>query len=48
MWLIKRLAVDRWDVDRAVEEAAALGQTSLPLRKFAIEFAQSRRAPGSK
>ena len=48
MWLIKRLAIDRWDVDRAVEEAAALGQTSLPLRKFAIEFAQSRRAPASK
>jgi len=48
MWLIKRLAIDRWEVDRAVEEAAALGQTSLPLRKFAIEFAQSRRAPASK
>ncbi len=43
MWLIKRLAVDRWDVDRAVAEAAALGQTSLPMRKFAIDFAQSRR-----
>jgi uncharacterized protein (TIGR01244 family) len=41
MWLIKRLAVDRWDVDRAVAEAAALGQTSLPLRTFAIDFAQS-------
>lgn len=41
MWLIKRLAVDRWDVDRAVQEATALGQTSLPLRKFAIEYAQS-------
>ena len=46
MWLIKRLVVDRWDVDRAVAEAAALGQTSLPLRKFAIEFAASRRSPG--
>jgi uncharacterized protein (TIGR01244 family) len=43
MWLIKRLAVDRWDVDRAVAEAAALGQTSLPLRKFAIDFAQTHR-----
>ena len=37
MWLIKRLAVDRWDVDRAVQEATALGQTSAPLRKFAID-----------
>jgi uncharacterized protein (TIGR01244 family) len=43
MWLIKRLAIDRWDVDRAVAEATALGQTSLPLRKFAIDFAQARR-----
>jgi uncharacterized protein (TIGR01244 family) len=47
MWLIKRLAVDRWDTDRAVAEAAALGQTSLPLRTFAIEFAKSR-AQGSR
>jgi uncharacterized protein (TIGR01244 family) len=48
MWLIKRLAVDRWDVNRAVEEAAALGQTSLPLRKFAIEFARSREGRSSQ
>ena len=48
MWLIKRLAVDRWETERAIAEAAALGQTSLPLRKFAIEFAQTwqgRRSP---
>jgi uncharacterized protein (TIGR01244 family) len=43
MWLIKRLAVDGWDADRAVKEAAALGQTSQELRKWAIEYAQSRR-----
>jgi len=42
MWLIKRLAIDRWEVDRAVAEAEALGQTSLPLRTFAIEFAKAR------
>jgi uncharacterized protein (TIGR01244 family) len=42
MWLIKRIAVDKWDVDRAVAEAEALGQTSVPLREFAIEFAKSR------
>ena len=44
MWLIKRIAVDKWDVDRAVAEAEALGQTNLEQRKFAIEFAQSRAA----
>jgi uncharacterized protein (TIGR01244 family) len=42
MWLIKRIAVDKWDVDRAVAEAEALGQTNLEQRRFAIEFAQSR------
>jgi uncharacterized protein (TIGR01244 family) len=43
MWLIKRIAVDHWEVDRATAEAAALGQTSAPLRQFAIEYAQSHR-----
>jgi uncharacterized protein (TIGR01244 family) len=41
MWLIKRLAVDHWDVDRALEEAAALGQTSAVLRQFAIDYARA-------
>jgi uncharacterized protein (TIGR01244 family) len=41
MWLIKRLAVDRWDVDRAVKEATALGQTNEALRAFAIEYGQA-------
>ena len=45
MWLIKRLVVDGWDVDRAVKEATALGQTSEPLRNFAIEYAAKRKAP---
>ena len=43
MWLIKRLVVDRWEVDRATQEAIALGQTSLVLRQFAIDYAQSHR-----
>ena len=43
MWLIKRIAVDHWDVDKAVKEAVALGQTSEPLRAFAIEYAQSHK-----
>jgi uncharacterized protein (TIGR01244 family) len=43
MWLIKRLAVDHWEVDRAVKEATALGQTSEPLRAFAIEYAKGNR-----
>lgn len=42
MWLIKRLVVDGWDVERATAEATALGQTSSVLREFAVEYAQSR------
>jgi uncharacterized protein (TIGR01244 family) len=41
MWLIKRLVIDHWDVDRATAEATALGQTSPVLQKFAIDYAQS-------
>ena len=41
MWLIKRIAVDRWDVERAVAEATALGQTSPTLQRFAIDYAKS-------
>lgn len=43
MWLIKRLVVDGWDVDRATKEAVALGQTSDALRKFALDYAQSHK-----
>jgi uncharacterized protein (TIGR01244 family) len=42
MWMIKRLVVDRWDVDRASEEATALGMTSASLRQFAIDYATTR------
>jgi uncharacterized protein (TIGR01244 family) len=41
MWLIKRIAVDHWAVDRATQEATALGQTNAELRQFAIDYAQS-------
>jgi protein tyrosine phosphatase (PTP) superfamily phosphohydrolase (DUF442 family) len=43
MWMIKRLVVDHWDVDRAGEEAAALGLTSGPLKQFAIDYAQTHK-----
>jgi uncharacterized protein (TIGR01244 family) len=41
MWLIKRLVVDRWEVERATAEATALGQTSPALRQFAIDYARA-------
>ena len=41
MWLVKRIAVDHWDVERATEEAIALGQGNPDRRKFAIEYGQA-------
>jgi hypothetical protein len=43
MWLIKRITVDRWDVDRAVAEAEALGLTNPALKQWAIEYARPDR-----
>jgi uncharacterized protein (TIGR01244 family) len=43
MWLIKRLSVDKWDVDKAVKEAEALGQTNQELRTWAIEYSHTRK-----
>ena len=43
MWMIKRLAVDHWEVDRAATEATALGLTSGALKQFAIDYAQSHK-----
>lgn len=43
MWLIKRLVIDHWDVERASAEATALGQTSPVLRQFALDYAQSHK-----
>lgn len=43
MWMIKRLVVDRWDVDRAWTEATALGMTSPALKQFAIDYSQSHK-----
>jgi len=42
LWLVKRIAVDKWDVERASNEAAALGLTNPALKAFAIEQAQNR------
>lgn len=42
LWMVKRLVVDKWDVERASAEAAALGLTSPTLKAFAIEQAKRR------
>ena len=43
MWLIKRVAIDHWDVDRATTEATALGLTSPALKQWALDYAQSHK-----
>jgi uncharacterized protein (TIGR01244 family) len=43
MWMIKRLAVDHWDADKAAEEATALGLTSPALKQFAIDYSQTHQ-----
>jgi uncharacterized protein (TIGR01244 family) len=40
LWMVKRIAVDKWDVEKATAEATALGLTSPALKTFAIEQAQ--------
>ena len=43
MWMIKRMVVDGWDAEKAGTEAAALGLRSEPLKKFAVDYAASRK-----
>ena len=43
MWLIKRVLVDKWDNDRAAEEATQLGLTSSALKTFAFDYIQAHK-----
>jgi uncharacterized protein (TIGR01244 family) len=43
LWMVKRLVVDGWDAERAGTEAAALGLSNPGLKKFAIDYAASRK-----
>src|SRR5260221_13582157 len=43
MWLIKRLAVDHWEVDGATKEATELGKTSGEQKQFLSSFDQSTK-----
>ncbi len=43
MWLIKRVLIDKWDNDRALEEATELGLTSQPLKTFALDYIQAHK-----
>jgi uncharacterized protein (TIGR01244 family) len=43
MWMIKRMVMDGWDAEKAGTEAAALGLRSEALKKFAVDYAASRK-----
>jgi protein tyrosine phosphatase (PTP) superfamily phosphohydrolase (DUF442 family) len=43
MWMIKRIAIDHWDAERAGAEAAALGLTNPTLKQFATEYGQAHK-----
>ncbi len=43
MWMIKRIAIDHWDTDRAATEAASLGLTNAALKQFALDYAQAHK-----
>ena len=38
MWLVKRVLQDGWTVEKATEEAKAIGLRSEPLEKFALDY----------
>ena len=41
LWFIKRVMVDKWDIDRAMVEAAQLGAMSPTMKAFALDYVQS-------
>jgi uncharacterized protein (TIGR01244 family) len=43
MWLIKRVLVDKWDNDRALEEAVQLGSISPVMKTFALDYIQAHK-----
>jgi hypothetical protein len=43
MWLMKRVMVDGWEVDRALEEATQLGLANPALQQFMLEEIKKRK-----
>lgn len=43
VWMIKRVLQDGWDVNKAREEAEAIGLTNQKLKDFAAEYIQSHK-----
>jgi uncharacterized protein (TIGR01244 family) len=43
MWAIKRMQVDGWDQQKALEEAVALGMNNDRLKNFAVSYVETHR-----
>jgi uncharacterized protein (TIGR01244 family) len=43
MWLIKRVKLDGWDVDRATKEAETIGLRAANLKQFALDYLAAKR-----
>lgn len=43
MWLIKRVQLDGWDVDRAMKEAELIGLRAANLKEFALNYVKAKR-----
>jgi len=41
MWFVKRVLVDKWDLDKAGTEAAGLGLTNATLKNFMLDYIKS-------
>lgn len=43
MWFVKRVRIDKWETDRAMKEAEALGLSSAPLKQFVTTYVSTRK-----
>jgi len=43
MWFIKRVLIDKWDNDRALEEAGDLGSISPVMKAFALDYIKAHK-----
>ena len=43
MWFIKRALIDKWDTDRAWEEASQLGSISPVMKTFAMDYIKAHK-----
>ena len=43
MWFVKRVQIDKWDTDRAMKEAEALGLGSALLKQFVTNYVSTRK-----